>query len=169
MYISHGVSGSKRRGFLKAGFLCSAVIIMDGCSVFGVTTSRDTIATLQNDLFPKAKELGINTVNYISIIAKHSRISAQDKDFLKNGVKWLNESAVKMHKKQYTQLSSAKRQLVLTEIMNTSWGSAWCDNMLRYIFEAMLGDRIYGGNNGEAGWKWLAFNGGLPRPTKAYL
>lgn len=160
---------SKRRGFLKAGFLCSAVIIMDGCSVFGVTTSRDTIATLQNDLFPKAKELGINTVNYISIISKHSRISQEDKDFLKNGVKWLNESAVEMYKKQYTQLSDASRQLVLTEIINTNWGSSWCDNMLRYIFEAMLGDPIYGGNNSEAGWKWLEFSGGEPRATEAYL
>ena len=105
----------------------------------------------------------------VSEVIDDERIETLLKDFLKNGVKWLNESAVEMHKKQYTQLSSAKRQLVLTKIMNTSWGSAWCDNMLRYIFEAMLGDRIYGGNNGEAGWKWLAFNGGLPRPTKAYL
>jgi len=33
----------------------------------------------------------------------------------------------------------------------------------------MLGDPIYGGNNKEAGWRWLAFSGGEPRPKKAFL
>jgi len=160
---------SKRRSFLKAGFLCSAVIIMDGCSVFGVTTSRKTIATLQNDLFPKAKELGINTSNYISIIMHHSRINEEDKLFLKNGVKWLNETAVEMYKETYTKLPAASRQKVLTAISKTQWGESWMHNMMTYIFEAMLGDPIYGGNNGKAGWKWLAFSGGEPRPTKVYL
>ncbi|MDF1877713.1 hypothetical protein JHD47_07780 [Sulfurimonas sp. SAG-AH-194-L11] len=89
----------KRRVFLKAGFLSSAVVVMNGCSVFGITTPRDTIKVLQNDLFPKAKELGINTADYIGIVLKHSRITKEDKHYLKNGVKWLNESAVDMYKK----------------------------------------------------------------------
>lgn len=160
---------SSRRLFLKAGFLSSAVIVMSGCDIFAVTTSRDTIAVVQNDLFPKATELKINTVNYISIILHHSRVTQEDKTFLKNGVKWLNETAVEMYQTTYTKLSSSKRQEVLNAISKTQWGESWIYNMMTYIFEAMLGDPIYGGNNSEAGWKWLAFSGGQPRPTKAFL
>ena len=162
-------SFSSRRNFLKAGFLSSAVFLTSGCDIFGVTTSRDTIKVVQNDLFPKAKELGIDTSEYITIIYRHHKISKEDKDFLKNGVKWLNETAQEEHKKIYTKLSDTKRQEVLENIAQTEWGSAWIDTMLRYIFEAMLGDPIYGSNNNEAGWKFLKFQGGLPRPTKAFL
>ncbi len=158
-----------RRNFLKAGVLSSAVIIMSGCSVFGITTARDTIKVLENDLFPRAKELGINTADYISIILRHPRVTKEDKRFLKNGAKWLNETSVEMFKKQYTKLSSEKRHLVLKNVTQTKWGSSWCDTVLRYTFEAAFGDPIYGGNNKEAGWKWLAFEGGKPRPTKMYL
>ncbi len=159
----------QRRNFLKAGFLSSAVFVMSGCELFSVITSRDTIDVVQNDLFAKAKTLGINTSNYISIVLRHSRINEEDKTFLKNGVKWLNETAVEMYKESYTKLPASKRQDVLNAISKTQWGDSWIYNMMTYIFEAMLGDPVYGGNNDEAGWKWLAFNGGLPRPTKAYL
>ena len=159
----------QRRAFLKAGFLSSAVVIMNGCTVFGVTTSRDTIKILQNDLFPKAKELGINTASYISIILHHSRIEKSDKEYLRNGVKWLNESAVKNYKKQYTKLLTQERQELLKIVAQEKWGHSWLDTMMRYIFEASFGDPIYGGNNNEAGWKWLAFEGGQPRPKKMFL
>ena len=160
---------TNRRKFLQAGFLSSAVVIMSGCDVFSITTTRDTIKVLQNDLFPKAAELGIDTADYITIILHHSRITKEDKTFLKNGVKWINEEAVRLHQQSYTQLSALERKHLLKIIAKTEWGAAYIDTMMRYIFEAMLGDPIYGGNNNEAGWKWLAFEGGIPRPTKAYL
>jgi len=158
-----------RRNFLKAGFLSSAVFVMSGCELFGVTTSRKTIEVVQNDLFPKAKELHIDTASYISIILHHSRITKEDKTFLKNGVKWLNEEAVSLYKKTYISLSKTQREATLQSIATTEWGSAWIEVMMHYIFEAMLGDPIYGGNNREAGWKWLNFEGGKPRPKKVYL
>lgn len=142
---------------------------MNGCSVFGVERLSDTIKIIQNDLFPKAKELNVNTSNYISIILNHSRISDEDKAFLKNGVKWLNEEAVVTQGKKYTQLSAEKRQETLRNIAEKRWGESWINDMMRYIFEAMLGDPIYGGNNKEAGWKWLAYEGGNPRPKELYL
>jgi len=160
---------SKRRLFLKTGFLSSAVILTSGCTVFGITTSRDTIKVVQNDLFPKAKELGINTSDYITIIYRHHKISRSDKEFIKNGVKWLNETAQELHKKNYTRLSDSKRQDVLQEISSTQWGNNWIDTMMHYIFEAMLGDPVYGGNNQESGWEWLSFTGGKPRAKRIYL
>jgi hypothetical protein len=159
----------QRRNFLKAGILSSAVVLTNGCTIFGITTSRDTIKVIQNDLFPKAKELGINTADYITIVYRHHKISTEDKDFLRNGVKWLNESSYDMYKKTYTKLSDEKRQLILQKIVTKEWGKNWIDSMMRYIFEAMLGDPIYGGNNREAGWEWLAFEGGRPRAKRMYL
>ena len=167
--LDYSVEFLNRRNFLKAGILSSAVVITNGCSIFGITTARDTIKVLENDLFPKAKELGINTADYISIVLRHSRITQEEKRFLKNGARWLNESSVELFKRQYTKLSAKERQEVLKSITREKWGSSWCDTVLRYTFEAAFGDPIYGGNNNEAGWKWLAFKGGEPRPTKAYL
>ncbi|WP_297484883.1 hypothetical protein, partial [Sulfurimonas sp.] len=82
-----------RRKFLAAGFLSSAVFLMDGCSLFGVTTPIDTIKVLHRDLFSKAAELNIITAPYMHIVFHHSRISKSDKVFIKNGIKWLNEEA----------------------------------------------------------------------------
>ena len=160
---------NKRRVFLKAGFLSSAVFVMNGCELFSVTTSQDTIKTLQYDLFPKAKELGVNTSSYINIVFHHSRVSDEDKAFIKNGVKWLNEEAVKTHKTTYVKLLPEQRQEVLSLIVKEKWGESFTYDVMGYLFEAMLGNPIYGGNDNEAGWKWLNFAGGEPRPKKAYL
>ena len=160
----------RRRKFLKAGFLSCAIFVMNGCKLVDVTNSEKSIEVLHNDLFPKAKELGINSSEYLfKIVLHHSRIREEDKLFIKNGVKWLNETAVEMFKKSYTKLPASKRQDVLDAISKTKWGESWIHDMMTYIFEAMLGDPIYGGNKNEAGWKWLAFEGGKPRPTKAFL
>lgn len=160
---------NKRRNFLKYSFLTSSIFIMSGCEIFGVTTLKDTIRVLQNDLVPKAKELKINTAEYISIILHHERVTREDKEFLKNGVKWLNEEAVAMYKKTYVKLLPIQRQNVLKSVVKTEWGDSWVYTMMTYTFEAMFGDPIYGSNNNEAGWKWLNFTGGLPRPKKEYL
>ncbi|WP_297482464.1 gluconate 2-dehydrogenase subunit 3 family protein, partial [Sulfurimonas sp.] len=117
----------------------------------------------------KAAELNIITAPYMHIVFHHSRISKSDKVFIKNGIKWLNEEAIKMQKNTYVKLSSLERQAVLRSIAKTEWGESFLYNIMGYMFEAMLGDPIYGGNNKEAGWKWLAFSGGEPRPKKAFL
>lgn len=160
---------NKRRNFLKYTFLGSSVFVMNGCELFSVTTMQDTLTLLHHDLFPKAEELSIETASYVSVILHHERVTKEDKTFLKNGVKWLNEEAVSMHEKTYTKLLKAQREAVLESIVKTEWGESWLHSIMSYLFEAMLGDPIYGGNNGEAGWKWLSFTGGLPRPKKAYL
>jgi len=160
---------NKRRTFLKYSFLSSTVIVMSGCDIFSVATLKDTIKVFQSDIFPKAKELKIDTSDYISVILHHKRVSKEDKEFLKNGVKWLNEESVKMYKKTYTKLLPLHRQNVIKSIVKTQWGDSWTFTMMTYTFEAMFGDPIYGSNNKEAGWKWLQFTSGQPRPKKAYL
>jgi len=159
----------QRRRFLTLGSLSFALILTSGCSLFGITSARTTIDMVQGDLLPKAKALGINTSSYISIIYKHEKIATREKQFLKNGVKWLHERSFELYKTSYTKLPAEKRQALLRDILKSEWGSNWIDMLLRYTLEAMLGDPIYGGNQNEAGWKWLAFEGGKPRAKRAYL
>ena len=142
---------------------------MSGCELFSVVTPKETIELAQADLFPKARELGINTFVYMSIVLNHSRITDEDKEFIKNGVKWLNEESVSKYKMTYTKLTSPQRQNILKIISQERWGDSWINEMLTYSLEAMLSDPIYTANKNEAGWKWLKFQGGLPHPKKALL
>lgn len=142
---------------------------MSGCQLFGAVTPHETINTLQQDLFPKANELGVNSSAYMTIVLHHSRISNEDKMFIRNGVQWLNEEAVAQYKESYTKLSYSQRQNILKIISQEKWGESWLDMMLTYIMEATFSDRVYGVNPQEAGQKWLEFSNGLPKPKEALL
>ena len=158
-----------RRNFLKHSFLGTAVMVMSGDKLFGAVSPLDTIELLQNDLFPLAKELQSNSRLYISTLLTHSRVTDEDKEFIRNGVKWLNEEAVELYKKTYTDLTSEQRQKVLKSAIEYRWGHSWIETMMTYIMEAVLGDPIYGINKNGSGWKWLNHTSGLPRPKKAVL
>ena len=163
------MSLTTRRNFLKYGFLSSSVLVMSGCELFSVVTQKETIELVQRDLFPKAHELGINTFVYMSIILNHSRISDEDKEFIKNGVKWLNEEAVEKYNTTYTKLTSTQRQNILKIISKVRWGDSWINEMLTFALEATFSDSVYGVSKNESGWKWLEFEGGHPRPKEALL
>ncbi|WP_455756915.1 gluconate 2-dehydrogenase subunit 3 family protein [Sulfurimonas sp.] len=160
---------NSRRTFLKTTFLSSAVIVISGGKLFGATTPLQTLSVVQNDLFPHAKLLGANASAYISVIFHHSLVSDSDKVYLRNGVQWLNEEAVKVYKKQYIQLNPKERQNILKSISKHRWGKSWIETVMTYMVEAILGDPIYGINKNEAGWKWLNHKSGLPRPKDALL
>ncbi|MCW8838308.1 MAG: gluconate 2-dehydrogenase subunit 3 family protein [Thiovulaceae bacterium] len=157
-----------RRKFLKAGFLSSVIFISSGCELFSVTTPKETLAILQNDLFPHSKKMGTDVKKYMQIVLKHSKVSDADKKFIKNGIKWLNEEAVLLFDSTYVKLPSDKRQEVLKSISKVKWGRSFIYDNLTYIMEANFSDPIYGVADGQ-GWKWLDFNTGLPQPKKAYL
>lgn len=158
-----------RRSFLRLTLLSSAVFLTSGCDLIAVITPKETLRLLQEELFPKVKELGINTSRYMEIIFAHSRITQEEKEFLKCGVKKLNEAAYESYGKHFTSLTTLQRKALLNTTAKTQWGAAFMDAMLRYTLEALLGDPIYGANIDEAGWKWLAYTGAKPQPTKAYL
>lgn len=164
---------NSRRTFLKESSLITAVLVMSGSKLFGAVTPLETIALVQEDLFPDSAGVPttkeINSVSYLSLILHHSRVSDSDKKFIRNGVQWLNEDAVNIYNKTYTKLSYKQRQDVLKSISKHRWGENWIHTMLTYIFEAMLSDPIYGSNKNQAGWKWLNHIAGEPRPTKALL
>lgn len=144
-------------------------MVMSQNKLFASVSPLQTLAVVQEDLFPQKMITNSNALSYISIIFKHSRISADEKQFLRNGTKWLNEESVSQYDKLYTQLNSEKRQKILQIISKESWGRSWIKIVLSYIVEAVLGDPIYGINKKESGWKWLGHVSGLPRPKEAIL
>ncbi|MFA6138537.1 MAG: gluconate 2-dehydrogenase subunit 3 family protein [Sulfurimonas sp.] len=165
---------NSRRSFLKTAIFGSvifggAVLIMSGATVFGAVAPMQTMALVQEDLFPHAKSLGIETEAYLALILNHSKVTPKEKSFLRNGVQWLNEEAVAMHKKMYSSLSENERQAVLKSIAKYKWGEKWIDKMLTYIMEATFSDTVYGVCKNSAGEAWLEFETGYPRPKEAYL
>jgi len=163
-----------RRRFLEFGFLSVGILLFEGNKLHSVVKPIDTILTLQYDLFPKSRFApDINLAHFGSylenVILKHSRIREIDKEFLINGTKWLNEEAIKLYGKNYTLLNKTQRETTLQKISKTKWGDSWLYDIFSYLFEALLGDPIYGINQDEVGWRWLGFKGGEPRPKKAYL
>jgi len=162
-----------RRKFLKNSFLSSVILLTCSGELFGAVTPTQTLGVLHKDLFPSSSFIPsvkfINANLYLNKIFVHSRVSDEDKEFIRDGVRWLNEESVNKYKKVYANLPEKKRQKVLQEVVDTDWGESWIHNIMMYMMEAMLGDPIYGGNGGELGWKWLNHQPGLPRPTKAYL
>ena len=162
----------QRRNFLKNSFLSSVVLLTYSGELFGAVTTMETIAVMRMDLFPEATNVpsaeSINANAYLYKILKHSRITVENRVFIREGVKWLNEEAISKYKKTYTKLSKKQRQKVLEEIADTDWGDSWIEKIMTYLLESMLGDPIYGGNKAMAGWKWLNHKPGLPRPTKVF-
>jgi hypothetical protein len=162
-----------RRTFLKNSFLSSIVLLTCRDELFGAVTPSKTLEVLHKDLFPSSSFIPnvkfINANIYLDKIFAHSRVSHEDKQYIKNGVRWLNEEAINKYKKVYAKLPEEKRQKVLSDITELKWGESWIQTIMMYMMEAMLGDPVYGGNINKLGWKWLNHKSGLPRPTKAYV
>ena len=154
-----------RRNFLLAGVLTSAVLWFSSREEsLEVADVLETIKQMQNDLFPQAKP-----DKYMLLVFAHSRIDDEEKEYLRNGAKWLNEEAMTMYKKNYTSLEHQERQRVLISFSSHDWGESYIHKILSYTMEEYLGDPIYGGNKNEAGWKFLSHIGGEPRPKEPYL
>jgi gluconate 2-dehydrogenase gamma chain len=159
-----------RRVFLKSSFLTVAVLIFSKGELFAKVTPLDTLVLLQEDLFPLSKELDSNSASYIlKTVLSHSKIDDETKQFIRNGVKWLNEESVAIYGNIYTKLSDEKRQAVLQTIAQVRWGDSFIYTMLQYIMESVLGDPIYDINTKQQGWAWLNHETGYPRPQKAFL
>jgi len=162
-----------RRIFLKKTAFSSTALVLPHTELFASASILDTLSLAQRDLYgdlenaPSFKE--INSRAYLSLILTHSRVDEDSKKYIKNGAIWLNEEAMQLYTKPYIKLSSSERQKTLESIATYTWGENWIDTMLRFIYEAVLGDTIYGVNKNESGWSWLNHLSGLPRPKEALL
>lgn len=132
--------------------------------------SLDTIELLQCDLFPALPNgLDVHTINaraYLAHILRHPRVSLRQKHIIHQGIVQIEQLAKKRYRATYVELGAKKRQVLLAQIAKTPWGEGFIQEMLGFIFEALLGDPIYGINKDGVGWRWTRHTPGLPRPLR---
>ena len=128
----------------------------------------EIIGIVQDHLFPTeenspgAKE--INARSYLQWVMKDPQYDEDEKRYIRNGIKWLEESAMEIENIPFLELSPLQRESLMKHISNEDWGESWLSKLLSLIFEALFCDPIYGGNPDGIGWKWLSHRPGLPRP-----
>ena len=127
-----------------------------------------TIAQVQETLFPAAEDVpGANdfaAVVYLHRAIENPDADAEDKDFIKRGVGWLDDLTQQSFKKTFLQLSTTQQQEMIEKIVNSRAGRNWVSMLLSYILEALLADPVYGGNKNGIGWNWLQHQPGYPAP-----
>jgi len=166
-----------RRDVLCAG---AALLLLpsEGCAAYArpVTLYDEpyqTIAVVYADLFPGGGQVPsphlLKAIDYLGGVLADPYIDEASKRFITNGAGWLNDQAKEEYGKPYYSLDSEKRQTVLRSVSDTTWGGNWLWTLFSYLFEALLSDPVYGANTHEAGWHWLNFIPGYPRPKRAII
>jgi len=172
-----------RRDFLKAASLLPAAMLVASCDQTSSPVTSTTVtppildqapwrtfAAVQNHLFPKDTDSpgadDINATLYLKSVLELPGVDDEDKKFIRQGVKWINDIAMQMHEKSFYQLSEANKEAVLQRIATSSAGENWLSMLLLYLFEALLTDPVYGGNTNKVGWQWLEHKPGFPAPPE---
>lgn len=131
-----------------------------------------TIAAVQRDIFPGSSTVPspkfLGAAAYLGGVFEDPYVSDDTKQFIRNGAGWLNERADEMFGKAYYLLPETKRQAVLQDIAQRTWGDNWLWTLFSFLFEALLGDPVYGVNTDRAGWSWLGHEPGYPRPKAPF-
>lgn len=163
-----------RRSFLtKIGVLLAAGSLPLIARVESVAAESNepwlTFAAVQDQLFPTTADApGANEINataYLRRVLTESHTDPDDKQFILNGVGWLNDLAREKQGKMFYKLNEEQRELVLRQIEKSRAGERWLSFILLYIFEALLSAPVYGGNPDAVGWRWLEHQPGFPLPT----
>lgn len=111
---------------------------------------------------PSAKELQV--VIYLYNVVYQQPTEKSEIDFIFKGVGWLNGYTQNQLQKNFTELSKVEKETMLRGISGSRAGENWLNNLLGYIFEAMLSPPAYGGNPKGTGWQWLEHQAGFPLP-----
>ncbi len=128
-----------------------------------------SLAAVQEHLFP-ADDTSPGARDIFALRFLRNMIDAPDtdteeKEFIINGVGWLNDLAIKNHQLPFIQLNNNEKEKVLRQIEGSRAGSRWLSLMMTYLIEALLSDPVYGGNQNKKGWTWLEHAAGFPTPT----
>lgn len=126
------------------------------------------IDAVQQHLFPsEAQAPGareINALGYLKFVVSDNTLDSESREFITRGAVWLQDMSLQMFDRSFLKLDEAESEKVLRRIATSSAGENWLATLLLYIAEALLTDPVYGGNTGEAGWRWLQHVPGFPRP-----
>ncbi|HED18890.1 MAG TPA: gluconate 2-dehydrogenase subunit 3 family protein [Gammaproteobacteria bacterium] len=127
-----------------------------------------TLAAVQQQMFPAGDDIpgagDIRAIVYLRNTLENTAADGEDREFVFNGVEWLNDLAQEQKGKPFIDLDEAQRETLLRKIEQSNAGQNWLSLLLTYLFEALLADPVYGGNPDGIGWQWLQHQPGFPRP-----
>ncbi|QBY04113.1 gluconate 2-dehydrogenase subunit 3 family protein [Thalassotalea sp. HSM 43] len=172
------LSRISRRQFLKSAAMSSAISMAPVSLAFAnsaskVDISQDPWLTLDvamqhllpsSDTGPGAKEF--QAINYLVNLLNEQPIDEEEKQFVRNGVGWLNGYTQKHYQQPFSKLSHDDKEKALRAISKSRAGENWLSTLISYVFEAMLAPSSYGGNPDGIGWQWLQHKAGFPMPDK---
>jgi gluconate 2-dehydrogenase gamma chain len=132
---------------------------------------ENTLREVQRHLFPSTNASPgadeINALAYLQLVLLDPVLDPRDQKFIINGIGWLEEECLTMFSTGFTNLEFIQKEEILRKIEKENWGERWLSDLLKYIFEALLTDPLYGGNPEGIGWEWLTHAAGIPRPSEA--
>ena len=178
----------KRRIFLRNMAIASAGAALPFSSCFRaeqthILPGRDPdvfsekeweiLIAVQDVLFPPEPGApgarDVNAAGFFQWVVSDPLLDEEERIFRKNGLTWIDETAMENRGKAFTELDDEIKEEVLRYAERSGWGESWLSAMLLHIFEALLSDPVYGGNTAERGWKWLDYKPGMPRPVKGKI
>jgi gluconate 2-dehydrogenase gamma chain len=123
---------------------------------------------VQEQLFPADEDTpgasDFHAIDYLRNTLENPAADGEDREFITNGVGWLNDLTREHHNKLFLQLDAQQKENMLRQIEQSRAGRNWLSLLLTYLLEALLSDPVYGGNTNETGWQWLQHRPGFPRP-----
>ena len=111
---------------------------------------------------PGARE--INALGYLRFVVSDRFIAQQDRDFIVQGARWLDQLAQQQTGQPFTALDEDGREQLLRQTARSAAGENLIATLLTYLFEALLTAPAYGGNPDGIGWRWLQYVPGFPLP-----
>ena len=128
-----------------------------------------TLASVQEHLFPATDNYpgakDIAALRFLQNMMDAPDTDTEEKEFIIQGVTWLNDLSNKVHQKKFIELNSELKEKILRQIETSRAGSRWLSLMMTYLIESLLSDPVYGGNKDQKGWQWLEHIPGFPTPS----
>lgn len=128
-----------------------------------------TLDAVMEHLFPADEESpgarDIQAIQYMQNMLQAPDVDTDERNFIFNGVGWLNDLAVKNLGKKFIELNEVQRETILRTIEKSRAGENWLSTLLTWLLEALLSDPVYGGNPKGIGWEWLEHQPGYPTPA----
>lgn len=106
----------------------------------------------------------IQATQYLMNVVELQPTEPEEVEFIFKGIGWLNGYTQSQKKQNFIALNTADKEMMLKAISRSGAGQNWLNNLIGYIYEAMLSPPIYGGNPNGIGWKWLEHQPGYPLP-----
>ncbi|HBH36705.1 MAG TPA: hypothetical protein DDW45_10390 [Gammaproteobacteria bacterium] len=130
-----------------------------------------TLEAVLDHLFPSEADApgakDVKAVHWLQRVLLDDETDEVHKRFLRAGIAQVDETSMELYQKSFVELQHDQRETVLRSMeQSKQHGRAWLQEMIRYIFEALLSDPVYGGNPQAVGWRWLQHIPGFPRPPK---